>query len=273
MIKGKALVKDVDDCKLKEGQCAFWWMGQHSFIAKMGRHILYIDPYLKPSERRNVEPMVEVADFAHATAVLGTHDHSDHIDRTVWPDIANTVPHVPFIVPEILIEILSKDLSVPQNRFIGVNDGQTVVYEGLKITGVAAAHEFLDRDEETGRYPYLGFVIEGNGCKLYHAGDTIKYEGLETRMVELAPDVALLPINGRDAERLARKCYGNMTYQEAVDLAGALAPKLTVPTHWDMFDNNREDPQLMIDYAKVKFPALEIKIPGYGERVVVDCSG
>lgn len=268
MIKDEALIKDIDACELKPGQCAFWWMGQHSFIAKMGLHILYIDPYLKPSERRNVEPMVDVVDFAHATIIVGTHDHADHIDRTVWPDIAEAT-RAPFVVPELLIDTLSGDLSIPGDRFVGVNDMQTLDCDGLKITGVAAAHEFLDKDEKSGRYPYLGMVFEANGCKLYHAGDTVKYEGLETRMLKLLPDVALLPINGRDAERLARQCYGNMTYQEAVDLAGAIKPKLTVPTHWDMFDNNREDPQLMINYAKVKFPDLKVTLPGYGERVVV----
>ena len=53
-----------------------------------------------------------------------------------------------------------------------------------------------------------------------------------------------------DAERLAVGCVCNMTYQEAVDLAGAVDPRLTIPTHFDMFENNSEDPQLFLDYLR-----------------------
>ncbi|MER2105044.1 MAG: hypothetical protein ABS999_24480, partial [Pseudomonas atacamensis] len=43
---------------------------------------------------------------------------------------------------------------------------------------IAAAHEFLDRDEGTGLYPCLQYIIEGNGVRIYHAGDTLRYEGM-----------------------------------------------------------------------------------------------
>ena len=60
-----------------------------------------------------------------------------------------------------------------------------------------------------------------------------------------------------------------MTYQEAVDLAGAIHPRVVVPTHYDMFAGNLEDPKLFVDYLNVKFPDLTAHVCRYGEKVEV----
>ena len=73
--------------------------------------------------------------------------------------------------------------------------------------------------------------------------------------------MAFLPINGRDAKRLSSGCLGNMTYQEAADLAGELSFGMTIPTHYDMFENNSADPQPFIDYMKVKYPNSKTLLP------------
>ena len=60
-----------------------------------------------------------------------------------------------------------------------------------------------------------------------------------------------------------------MTYQEAADLAGALRPGLVVPAHFEMFESNREDPQLFADYVAAKYPRQKLLIPRHGERVIL----
>ena len=267
MLRGDELVADIDAAEVKPGQVAFWWLGQHSFILKMGRHILYVDPYLTEKPSRLVPPLVTPKQMAHADLVLGTHDHSDHIDRKFWPDIAQQTKAT-FVVPDLVRKSIIEDQGISGDRIFGLDDGTSLELDGVRIRGVAAAHEFLDQDLQTGRYPYLGLVIEANGAKVYHAGDTVKYEGLETRVKKHVPiDLALLPINGRDAKRLASGTVGNMTYQEAVDLAGAIEPQLTIPTHYDMFAHNQENPQLFVEYAQVKFPELKVMVCPYGVRV------
>ncbi len=69
---------------------------------------------------------------------LGTHDHLDHIDHEAWKIWAKTNPNAKFIFP--------------------------------------AAHEFLDRDPVTGFYPYLQYIIEIDGVRIHHAGDTPRFE-------------------------------------------------------------------------------------------------
>lgn len=139
-----------------------------------------------------------------------------------------------------------------------------MILKGVKISAVAAAHEFLDYDPVTGLYPYLGLIFEGNGVTVYHAGDCCIYEGLQTKLRKWSIDLAMLPINGRDAKRLKNNCIGNMTYQEAADLAGALNPSVTIPAHYDMFAMNSINPKLFLDYMKIKYPHLKCARPRLG---------
>jgi L-ascorbate metabolism protein UlaG (beta-lactamase superfamily) len=127
----------------------------------------------------------------------------------------------------------------------------------------------LDRDPATGHHRYLGVVLEADGCAIYHSGDSCIYEGLHDRLRHFRLAAALLPINGRDGERLARNCIGNMTFQEAVDLAGAVRPGVTVCTHFDMFMGNMEDPRKFSDYMQVKYPGLAALVPEYGRPLEV----
>lgn len=263
------LIADIDACKLDGGQVALWFLGQHSFIVKAGAAVIYIDPFLQPMSARRVPTLLDPAEIVHADIIAGTHDHIDHIDRPVWPALAAASPQAKFVVPEAVRPALVSELGIDADRFVGLDDGQIAEIADVRITAIPAAHEFLDRDPHTGRYPYLGYVFEGNGRTIYHAGDTCLYEGMYKRLRRFGFDVMLLPINGRDAERLKRNCIGNMTFQEAVDLAGAQRPRFAVPTHYDMFAGNTADPQAFVDYAAVKYPDLKTKVCGYGERWVV----
>ena len=95
------------------------------------------------------------------------------------------------------------------------------VTAGVRVYPLPAAHYGLD--QAAGDYAYLGFVLDIEGIRVYHSGDTLIYPELMEYLKPLLPiDVALLPINGRHAFREAQGFIGNMTYQEAADLAGTL---------------------------------------------------
>lgn len=270
MKSGLELIQSIDKCTLEKGNMAFWWLGQLGYAVKLGEVVIYIDAYLAENPKRTVAPLLRPEEITNADFIFGSHDHSDHIDRKVWHQLSLSSPKARFVVPKLFIKALSKDLDIPEDRFLGLDDGLSVSEKGIKITGIAAAHEFLDRDTESGNYPYLGFVIEGNDCVLYHSGDTCIYEGLQSKLRNWERlDVMFIPINGRDAERLRRNCIGNMTYQEAVDIAGTIKPGLVVPGHYEMFTLNSENPQLFADYADVKYPGLKYWIGEHGEKVSV----
>lgn len=271
MLTGEALMADVADCRVPEGECVFWWLGQHSFILKLGGTVVLLDPFLSPYAGRRVEPFLTPEQAKGVSLVLGSHDHADHIDRPAWPALARANPDALFLAPAPAVPGLRRDLGWVDNRLCGMNDRDPVTKDGVTVRAVPAAHELLERDPATGEWPCLGFVIRGNGVTVYHAGDTCLYEGIHERLRRHRPQILFLPINGRDAKRLKSGCIGNMTYQEAADLAGALEPVLTVPAHFEMFAGNTEDPALFADYMAVKYPALRTLVPVHGTRTRVAC--
>jgi len=259
------LIFEINKAEPPYGGLAFWWLGQHSFVVKAGGRILYFDPYLEPSERRLVPPLLLPKEVRHADWVFGSHDHTDHIDPYAIQGIASASKQARFVVSRVAAQHLA-ELGVPEGRVVALDEGLTYEEDGLRISAIAAAHEFFDRDAVMG-YPYLCFIVETGGVTIVHTGDTCRYDGMLWKLRQWSPDILFLPINGRDAARLRRGCIGNMTYQEAADLAGELRPRLVVPSHYDMFEDNSADPALFAAYIGVKYPGLQYWIGGHGERV------
>ena len=266
------LMQDVISFTPKDGEIAFWWIGQLGYIVKAKDTTLCFDPYLQPNDSRLVPPLFSPEELIGIDYIFGSHDHSDHIDRYAWERIAKASPKTLFVLPEILKEKVGKDLGIDSNRLIGVDEGKVFYDAGrkMRISAVASAHEFLSPDPATGLHPCLGFVVDIEQKRIYHSGDNCKYEGLETKLITLRPfDIMFLPINGRDAPRYSSGCIGNMSFAEAVDLAGMVAPKLVVPGHYEMFSTNSEDPMKFMQYLEVKYPNQKAWIGNHGKRVVI----
>lgn len=270
MKTGKELIFEIDNYESKKDEIMFWWIGQHGFIIKFGSKVVYIDPYLSNKLDRKYPSLLKAEEINNADLIIGSHDHLDHIDRECWPSLSCASPESKFIIPKFLIQTLPAELQIDASRFIGIDDSESIEISGIKITGIAAAHEFLDRSTITGCFPYLGYVIEANGCVIYHSGDTCIYEGFESKLKKWKRiDVMFLPINGRDAKRFRIGCMGNMTYQEAADLAGTVEPKLVVAAHYEMFKINMGNPRLFAEYLQAKYPDQKFWIGRHNQGVLV----
>jgi len=264
---GLDLLRDIDSCDLPQGALAFWWLGQMSFVVKVGGHVLYIDPYLAERDTRLVGPLLDAGQVPHADYVLCSHDHSDHLDPVATVGIAGASPQAKFVCSGVSAKHLVA-LGIDEQRIIRL-DGDAVYQDGqLAITAIPAAHEGLEHHAELG-YPHVSFVVEYGPVCLYFAGDTLCYDGMPASLSGYAFDLVMVPINGRDGERLERGCIGNMTCQEAVDLVGLLHPRLAVPGHYDMFANNPGDVSLFAAYMDVKYPDVPYWIGSHGERVIL----
>lgn len=273
MKTGKPLLADISSCTVPKGACAFWWLGQLGFVVKLAGKVVYLDAFVSPHAGRLVAPLLKPEEIANADFVFGSHDHADHIDRPAWPAIARASPKAIFIVPERLRRKVAKELGIALGRVVGIDKGISRRFGLLSFTGVPAAHELLERDKKSGLHNHIGLVLSAPGFTLYHSGDTCVYEGMQALLRRWKLEVVFLPINGRDAKRLASGCIGNMTYQEAADLAGAVRPGLTVPGHFEMFPRNSEDPELFAAYMAVKYPKLKTIIPAHGKRMLAGKKG
>ena len=264
------LMKSALETQAPCGSAVLWWLGQMGLMVRLGKTLLCLDYFATETPARQTPPPVPAGEVTGICAFLGTHDHNDHMDRAAWRVWAKTCPDAVFVFPRAHLASVAADC-VESVRCLGLNGGESVSIGNVRITAVAAAHEFLAQDPQTGLYPCLQYIIEGNGFRLYHAGDTLRYEGMLPILKSFGPiDAALLPINGRDAEHYRRNCIGNMTFQEAVDLAGELDVRTVIPGHWDMFKDNSGDPWAFRAYLEAKYPqGPSCVVPERGKCIVL----
>lgn len=244
------------------------WLGQMGLVVKAEGKLLCFDPFISEHKNRLYLSPITATDLGHMDYVFGTHDHTDHIDRKAWKIAAAESSHTKFVVPRVKREQLSEELNIPMERLIGIDDQKEVKLEGLSIQGIASAHEFLDYDDEKQGYPYMGYFVKLGQYTIYHSGDTCIYKGLQDKLEQCGHiNFIMLPINGRDAKRYMNNTIGNMTYQEAVDLAGTIKPDYVIPGHFDMFEKNSENPFLFLDYLKVKYKTQNVILFTHGEII------
>ena len=263
----ESLIREIEGTVLPTGSGAFWWLGQHSFIVKAGDKTLYIDPFLDDWDSRQTPSLLRPEEAKLADLVLVSHGHGDHLDPVALKGLVKASPEAIFISPKTEAGRMVSEGEVPEHRLHSIDAGESLEFDGVKVTAIKSKHEAFDEHPTLG-FPYLGFVVEVGGVVFYHSGDTIQYDGLlQSLKAWKRFDAVFLPINGRDAERYRKNCLGNFTFQEAVELVGELRPGVAVPTHYDMFLGNQENPAKFTSYLDAKFPGRKHWVGSAGERV------
>ncbi len=92
-------------------------------------------------------------------------------------------PAAVVMLPESIREY-AIEMGLPRDRLVGLDSGQEAERAGFRVRAIPSAHEGLDTDEQ-GRHLFLGYVIESEGIRLYHSGDSLAYAGLAE---QLGPD-------------------------------------------------------------------------------------
>ena len=95
---------------------------------------------------------------------------------------------------------------------------------------------------DSGPVRFLGYVLEIGGIRFYHSGDCLVYPELPATLSALAPDVLMIPINGRDHMREARGIVGNMNETEAAWLCAQVGPSYVIPMHYECIAGNTGNP-------------------------------
>ena len=232
-----------------------WWFGQESVALKGQQTVVLVDPFFSAHPQRLVPPPAPPDAFDCVDLVLITHEHLDHFDPPSCHGIATASPQAQFVCPEQIVEQL-RAAGVPAERVHGARPGTSLTVSGVRIWPVAAKHGIHAADAygfgagPDGVPRFLGYVVELEGVRIYHAGDTIPYDGMVEALRALSPDLALLPINGRDYFREQQDIVGNLTVREAAQLAAAIGVQALVPLHYDLFAPNQADPGHLVSYVR-----------------------
>lgn len=217
------------------------------------RYLLF-DPYLSDSLTEKYEGtttphvrmtrrVVDPARLGFVDVVTASHGHTDHLDPITLRALR---PRALVCPPGVRDLALERSGVVP--RVVDVDE--TVEVGGFRLTAIHAEH-----DVPGGA---VGFVVECDPWTLYHSGDTTAYAGLGERLRTIAPDLAILPINGQ---------LGNMDGGEAARVAKEARAALAVPCHFEMFEFNTATPDAFVEEcARLGQPC---KVVHAGERLTV----
>lgn len=243
------------------------WLGQAGFVLRATGATVLIDPFLAPWNGRVYESALPPARAEGVDLVLCTHEHVDHFDAASAPAIAAASPGAVFVVPAPIVDMVTES-GVASDRVMGVQPGDDLELAGLRIRPVPAMHGVTMEDAygfgqelSGGLTRFVGFVLDAGGVRLYHAGDTIHFDGVEALLRTLEIDVGMLPINGRDPEREARGIVGNLSEREAAWLAREAAFDLLIPMHYDLFARNRGYPAHLVDSVNRDHPGVPVFVP------------
>ncbi len=202
-----------------------FWIGHASFYIKAKNGTIFIDPF------RISDKVKEKADL-----VLITHAHFDHCNKE---DI------------EKVRKEGTKFIAAPECLDGGnygmdpIEPGKSADFNGITIRAVPA---YNHRQERLQFHPkekrWVGYVIEYDNFRVYHAGDTDSIP----EMGELKGiDVALLPMGGTYT----------MAMEEALEAANAIKPKIVVPMHYKMILGEEKSKELEND-VRSKLPNASI---------------
>lgn len=193
------------------------WLGHDGFRIDAAKTI-YIDPYQISGDKK-------------ADLILITHEHFDHCSLD---DVSKIQQDDTVIVTEKdSAGKLSGDVRV-------VAPGDSLMVDGIKIEALPAYN--VDKQFHPKANGWLGFIVEVDGVRVYHAGDT----DFIPEMKDFRTDIALLPVSGTYV----------MTADEAVEAALAIEPQIVIPMHYGSIVGEDQDAVKFRDALGEKYQVI-----------------
>jgi L-ascorbate 6-phosphate lactonase len=237
-----------------ERSLAIYWLCQAGFAFKTSRgQIIYIDPYLSDvvervvGFKRMMPSPIASADVV-ADLIICTHEHLDHMDTDALPIIAQN-PRTHFAGPVECMKFFEES-RIPAERCHLLEEGQTIAMADFTVKGVYADHGELSLDA-------LGVILDFDGIRVYHTGDTAYRPAEFQPAIEMRSDVLLPCING---------VFGNMNAREAAQLTQLIAPSLVFPTHFWLFVEQNGDPRQFLELCSQLAPGVKAPVIKPGEE-------
>jgi len=253
-----------------KGQLGLVWLGQNGFLFKTASSVFLIDPYLSDFaeqwtygwENEHVRMSsipIQPKELSGIDVILCTHDHVDHIDPFTIPIIALRNPKTRFIAPKVA-KARMLGLFVNEKKIDLMRGKDDLSVGKLTVHAVPASHSKLDRDSKNG-YHYLSYIIKIDGITIFHAGDSILFDGQIEYLKKFKIDLAFLPINGRQPAKY--KFEPNFTIKDAIFLAEQIKAKLVIPMHYDMYTLNTANIADFVNQAKgrINFRVAQNGVP------------
>ncbi len=254
-------MKDPFEVALKADQAALFFLGQAGYALRACGTTVVIDPYLSDSvgktlpEFSRIVPVPVAPGAFRADVFIVTHDHLDHLDPETVSAYAFK-DDTCFVAPRLAAKKLAS-LGVPGKNIRRVDSGESTGIDGLKVTGIYA----IPTDAVV--IDTSGYWIEfPNGRNFYHTSDT----SFSQVLLDGAPraEVLLACINGK---------WGNLSAEEAAEIALKINPRYAIPNHHDMMAPNTADPEAFRRILQEKGAPVRVMVPDIMEPLIFGDAG
>jgi len=195
------------------------FLGHAAFALSDGDTTVLVDPFLTGNPKAAI-----AADDVHATTILVSHGHADHIGDTVAIAQRTGAPAVAIV--ELADELRGEGIEV-----YDPNLGGTVKFDWGWVKLVPAWHTSTT-PKGTVNTP-AGLLINFKDTIVYHLGDTCLFSDLQLVGKRHPIDVALMCIGG----------HYTMDRVDAVDAAALVGAKTVIPCHYNTFPPIETDAQ------------------------------
>lgn len=208
------------------------WLGHSGFRIEIEQAVLLIDPWLTGNPMFPADRRAEA--ISGATHVLVTHGHGDHSADAVAIGKELGIPLVG--IYDLMSWLAEKD----GVQTVGFNKGGTVALDGARVTMVNACHSSSVSGTDGPRYAgaEAGFMIAGEGHRIYVSGDTDIMADMGWMGEYHQPDIGILSAGGHYTMDMPRAAFAARKYFNF---------KTVIPCHYRTFPALEQSAKVLAD--------------------------
>lgn len=248
-------------------------LGHSTTLLKLDAQYILIDPVFSEraspvqwmGPKRFHSAPISINALPHLAAVIISHDHYDHLDKTSIDALKSKTDQ--FVVP-LKVGNHLRHWGVSDNRITELDWWQSVTVNNIDITATPSQHfsgrGLFDRDKTL----WASWVINGENANVFYSGDSGYFDGFKDIGEKFGPfDLSLVETGAYNELWSDIHMLPRQSLQAHIDVKA----RVLMPVHNSTFDlalHNWNEPLVEITQLATKHQ-IPISTPMFGEVVPI----